>query len=247
MTSTHFHPHPSTAPHRASRAVLQARGLRHAYADRLVLHGIDCDIPAGQAIALMGPSGSGKTTLLHALAGILQADAGSVTYLADRPVEVNRLGTEARAALRRKDFGLVFQSGQLLGELTAVENAALPLLLAGVAPRQAEAQAAAVLGSLGLGGLEQRRPGELSGGQQQRVAIARALTPRPAVIFADEPTGALDRRTGHEVMTVLRDAHRQIGAALVLVTHDPEMSARCDQVLHLRDGRIVGAELGAGR
>ncbi|WP_392424048.1 ABC transporter ATP-binding protein [Barrientosiimonas humi] len=223
--------------------LVAVRGVRHAYGETTVLHGIDCDIPLGASVALMGPSGSGKTTLLHLIAGILAPQHGSIELSDERStVNLARLSIEQRAALRRSRFGLVFQSGQLLGELTAVENAALPLIVDGVKYAQALARASELFAPLGLGGLHARRPGELSGGQQQRVAIARAMVTRPQLMLADEPTGALDRRTGEEVMTQLLQAQRSLGASLVLVTHDPEIAQRCDIVLHLRDGRIVQAE-----
>ncbi|NNG38731.1 ABC transporter ATP-binding protein [Flexivirga sp. ID2601S] len=233
----------------STNTVLIAHGIGHAYGGQPVLHGVDCVIPEAASVALMGPSGSGKTTLLHILAGILRPDAGTVTFhprgRRRGAVDVSQLGSEARAALRRSDFGLVFQSGQLLGELTAVENIALPLLLSGVSYAEASRRAHDLLEPLGLPGLGDRRPGELSGGQQQRVAIARAVVTRPDVLLADEPTGALDRRTGHEVMDLLHRTRRELGSSLVLVTHDPEMAARCDVVLRLTDGRITDVHAGA--
>ncbi|CAG7574092.1 putative ABC transport system ATP-binding protein [Barrientosiimonas humi] len=230
----------------AGAPLLSVRGVGHAYGETTVLHGVSCDIPQGRAVALMGPSGSGKTTLLHLMAGILAPQQGSIVLAGDQS-DLARLGIEDRAALRRSRFGLVFQSGQLLGELTAVENAALPLIVDGVAYADALGRASELFAPLGLGGLDARRPGELSGGQQQRVAIARAMVTRPQLLLADEPTGALDRRTGEEVMTLLLQAQRSLGASLVLVTHDPEIAQRCDLVLHLRDGRIVSASEGVLR
>ncbi|WGX97085.1 ABC transporter ATP-binding protein [Nocardioides sp. L-11A] len=232
------------------RTALWARGVVRSYGEQQVLRGVDFTATSGESVALTGPSGSGKTTLLHVLSGIAVPDAGEVVFAAAgrAPIAVDRAGSEERARLRRGTFGMVFQSGQLLGELTAVENVALPLLLDGRDAREAQAAAAAMFGPLGLDGLQQRRPGELSGGQQQRVAIARALVPRPAVLFADEPTGALDRRTGDQVMRLLLDAQRATGVTLVVVTHDPEIAALCDRVVTLRDGRVLSAPLaGAGR
>ncbi|MBU2693781.1 MULTISPECIES: ABC transporter ATP-binding protein [Pimelobacter] len=221
-------------------AALWARGIVRSYGDQQVLRGVDFAAASGESVALTGPSGSGKTTLLHVLSGIAVPDAGEVVLAAagSAPVAVAKAGAEERARLRRGTFGMVFQSGQLLAELTAVENVALPLLLEGRPAREAQAAAAAMFAPLGLDGLQERRPGELSGGQQQRVAIARALVPRPTVLFADEPTGALDRRTGEQVMGLLLDAQRATGVTLVVVTHDPEIAARCDRVVTLRDGAV---------
>ncbi|MDE9367620.1 ABC transporter ATP-binding protein [Luteipulveratus sp. YIM 133132] len=200
------------------------------------LAGVRLLVRPGEAVAVMGPSGSGKTTLLHVLAGILTPDTGLVT-LDGHPVSDASDGTRTR--LRRDTFGFVFQSGQLLPELPAVENVALPLMLAGVDRRTAQARAAELFAPLGLAGLERRRPGELSGGQAQRVAIARALVGRPRVVFADEPTGALDQRTGAEVMHHLTTLTGTLGASLLLVTHDQHVAAWCHRTLHMQDGHIV--------
>ncbi|MGY1748396.1 ABC transporter ATP-binding protein [Modestobacter sp. SYSU DS0511] len=220
-------------------AVLSARDVRMTYgAGPTAAHalaGVDLDVGPG-SLAVMGPSGSGKTTLLHVLAGILRPSSGSVTW---RGQDLAGLSDARRTALRRTDFGFVFQSGQLLPELPAVENAALPLMLAGAGRRTATARAAEWLGRLGLAGLEQRRPGELSGGQGQRVAIARALVGEPGVVFADEPTGALDAATGSEVLRLLVTATSAAGAALVVVTHDDRVAAGCDRVVTMADGRLV--------
>jgi len=226
-------------------AILSARGLSVVYGSgpsaTRALDGVDLDVGA-ESLAVMGPSGSGKTTLLHCLAGIVRPDAGSVTLVpprTGRPVELSGLRDAARTRLRRSAVGVVFQSGELLDELPAVENVALPLLLEGTPRRAAAARGTDLLARLGLRGLEHRRPGELSGGQSQRVAIARALVTGPAVVVADEPTGALDQATGAEVLTVLLDATRAVGAALVVVTHDPQVAARCGRTVRMRDGRIT--------
>src|SRR5262249_20925975 len=157
------------------------------------LRGIDIEVARGEILAIMGPSGSGKSTLLHCLAAIIRPDAGTVTFDGAR---IDDLGEGPRTPLRRRTFGFVFQFGQLVPELPAVENVALPLLLDGIARSEAQARAARLFPQLGLDGLEGRRPGEMSGGQAQRVAIARALVTRPAVVFADEPTGSLDSLAG---------------------------------------------------
>ncbi len=200
------------------------------------LAGVDLDLAEGESIAVMGPSGSGKSTLLHCLAGILTPDAGTVA-LGGRPV--HGLNDRERSLLRRRSYGFVFQFGQLLAELPAVENVALAPMLLGMSRQEATALAQRWLVSLGLGGMEDRRPGELSGGQAQRVAVARALVTRPDVVFADEPTGALDQTTGHDVMRILTEATRVAGASLVVVTHDAQVAAWCDRRIEVRDGLVV--------
>ncbi|GAA3441291.1 ABC transporter ATP-binding protein [Planomonospora venezuelensis] len=190
----------------------------------------------GEAVAIMGPSGSGKSTLLHCLAGIMKPDGGEVRLLGQR---VDTMRERERSALRRTRFGFVFQFGQLLPELPAEENVALPLMLGGVRRGEAVRRAREWFGPLGLGGMEGRRPGELSGGQAQRVAIARALVTRPAVVFADEPTGALDQATGHDTMRLLVEATRGNDASLVVVTHDPQVARWCDRTVEVRDGRVL--------
>lgn len=220
---------------------LVAHGLGHRYAGAdgqpAALAGIDLLIGAGESVSIMGPSGSGKTTLLHILAGIIAPTSGTVRW---RGHDLGAMSDAQRTRLRRSDFGFVFQSGQLLPELPADENAALGLMLDGVRRREAVTRVRPVLERLGLGELTGRRPGELSGGQAQRVAIARAIAGAPGVIFADEPTGALDTTTGTEVMTTLVSAARTHGAALVVITHDRDVARHCDRIVTLRDGRIVG-------
>ncbi|MEV3925782.1 ABC transporter ATP-binding protein [Actinomadura coerulea] len=218
-----------------SEPVLLGRGLVKRFGTTVALDGVDLAVGRAEAVAIMGPSGSGKSTLLHCLAGIMKPDAGEVHLLGLR---IDALGERRRSALRRSRFGFVFQFGQLLPELPAVENVALPLMLNGTSRREAVRAARNWFGPLGLDGLEHRRPGELSGGQAQRVAIARALAPLPAVVFADEPTGALDQATGHDTMRLLVDATRRNGASLVVVTHDTSVAAWCDRVVEVRDGRV---------
>ncbi|MFE7767798.1 ABC transporter ATP-binding protein, partial [Streptomyces sp. NPDC057438] len=196
-------------------------------------------VHTGELVAVMGPSGSGKSTLLHCLAGIERPDSGEVLLDGKR---IDQLREPARSDLRRTAFGFVFQSGQLLPELPADENVALPLMLGGTARREAVEQARQWFGPLGLQGLESRRPGQLSGGQAQRVAIARALVGRPKVIFADEPTGALDQATGLDVFHLLVDVSRSQGAALVVVTHDANVARWCDRTVQVRDGLLAGAQ-----
>jgi putative ABC transport system ATP-binding protein len=199
------------------------------------LGGVALAVRSGESVAIMGPSGSGKTTLLHVLAGILTATAGTVTW---RGRDLARMSDRQRSVLRRDDFGFVFQAGHLLPELPAVENVAVPLMLGGRPRGAAVAEASELFPLLGLQGLEGRRPGELSGGQAQRVAIARAMVARPGVVFADEPTGALDQGTSADVMRHLTAVTRQSGAALVVVTHDAEVAQWCDRVVRMRDGLV---------
>ncbi|GAA1969091.1 ABC transporter ATP-binding protein [Amycolatopsis minnesotensis] len=218
--------------------VLSGRGLVKRYGTQHALAGIDIDVAAGDAIAIVGPSGSGKTSLLHVLAGILRADAGEIHLGGQR---IDQLGEKKRSELRRTEFGFVFQSGMLVAELTAEENVALPLLLGGRQRKEALSASREWLARLGLGGKEGRRPGELSGGEAQRVAIARALTHRPKVIFADEPTGALDTRTGKDTMDALLVAANDSGAAVIVVTHDRELADSMPRTVAIRDGRIEHA------
>ncbi|MFC5995441.1 ABC transporter ATP-binding protein [Pseudonocardia hispaniensis] len=220
--------------------MLAASGVTKRFGAVTVLASATVTVHRGETVAVTGPSGSGKSTLLHCLAGILVPDEGRVLLDGER---IDDLSDERRTALRRNRFGFVFQFGQLLPELPAVENVALPLLLAGMARREAVASAAQWFGPLGLAGLEQRRPGQLSGGQEQRVAIARALVARPAVVFADEPTGALDSVTGGQTVALLTGLARRTGTGLVVVTHDAEVAAACDRTVVIRDGRIATAGL----
>jgi putative ABC transport system ATP-binding protein len=217
--------------------VLSGVGLTHRYGAATVLHDADITVHPGEVVAVTGPSGSGKSTLLHCLAGILVPSEGQVWLGPDR---IEGWSESRRAALRGSRLGFVFQFGQLLPELPAVENVALPLLLGGMRRADAVERAATWFAPLGLAGLEQRRPGQLSGGQEQRVAIARAMVTEPEVVFADEPTGALDTDTGHRMMELLTALAGRTGAGLVVVTHDAEVAARCHRTVALRDGRTAG-------
>jgi putative ABC transport system ATP-binding protein len=199
------------------------------------LRGATLSVAAGEILAVMGPSGSGKSTLLHCLAGILVPDSGEVHFAGQR---VDTMRETERSALRRDRFGFVFQFGQLVPELTAAENVALPLMLAGVGRGEAIMRAQAWFERLDLTGTEQRRSGELSGGQAQRVALARGLVADPAVLFADEPTGALDTLTGEHVMNLLTTAAREQGTTVILVTHEARVAAYADREVIVRDGKV---------
>ncbi|MEL4505934.1 ABC transporter ATP-binding protein [Luteococcus sp. H138] len=221
-------------------AVLIGTGLTKTYGPTVALSGVSLAIRLGESVAVMGPSGSGKTTLLHCLAGILRADAGRITLDSPRErIQIEALDEGERARLRRESFGFVFQQGLLLPELTALENAALPLMLSGLTRRDAEAQAVGWLAHLGLAGLEGRRLGEMSGGQVQRVAIARSQVTGASITFADEPTGALDQHTSGEVLGALLHATVRRGRTLVMVTHDEHVAAQCSRVVRLQDGQII--------
>jgi putative ABC transport system ATP-binding protein len=226
----------------AGGSLIEARDLELSFGATPALRGASLAADAGEMLAVMGPSGSGKSTLLHCLAGILRPSAGEVWFGGRR---IDTLGETERSALRRDRFGFVFQSGQLVPELSAVENVALPLLLGGMRRASALAQARPWFGRLGLDGLEGRRSGELSGGQAQRVALARGLITRPDVLFADEPTGSLDSLTGEQVMGLLTAAARDQGSTVILVTHEPRVAAYARREVIVRDGRVTS--LTAGR
>ncbi|MGW4491078.1 ABC transporter ATP-binding protein [Streptomyces sp. NPDC004376] len=215
-------------------SLLHARDLRKTYGPTTALDGADFSIHPGEVVAVMGPSGSGKSTLLHCLAGIVLPDSGTITY-ADR--ELTGMSDAGRSALRRGEFGFVFQFGQLVPELTCAENVALPLRLNGTGRKEAEKAALEWMERLEVDDLRRKRPGEVSGGQGQRVAVARALVTGPRVLFADEPTGALDSLNGERVMELLTDAARTTNAAVVLVTHEARVAAYSDREVVVRDGR----------
>ncbi|MEU6248244.1 ABC transporter ATP-binding protein [Glycomyces sp. NPDC047010] len=217
--------------------MLSARALVKHFGTAPALDGVDFAVAPGESVAVTGPSGSGKSTLLHCLAGIMRPDAGEVRLFDER---IDTLSERSRSHLRRTRFAFLFQFGQLLPELPAEENVALPLMLDGTSRKDALGPAREQLRRLGLEGKEGRRPGELSGGEAQRVALARALVISPAVVFADEPTGALDRATGDQVMGVLLQTVADLDAALVVVTHDPQIAARCTRTIEIRDGRLGG-------
>jgi putative ABC transport system ATP-binding protein len=199
-----------------------------------ILRGIDMTVEPGEAVGIVGPSGSGKTSLLMVLAGLERATSGRVA-LGEQ--DIARLGEDALARLRRDQIGIVFQSFYLIPTMTAWENVAVPLELAGV--RDARARAESALADVGLSHRLLHRPDQLSGGEQQRVALARAVVARPRLLLADEPTGNLDGETGRAVMELLFALRRSTGATLLLITHDQALAARCDRVIAMADGRIA--------
>jgi len=215
---------------------LESRNVVLSFGETPALRGATVTVATGEILAVMGPSGSGKSTLLHCLAGILVPQSGEIVFGGRR---VDTLTEDERSRLRRDHCGFVFQTGQLVPELTAEENVALPLLLGGLRRDKALAQARPWLERLGLEGLGARRSGELSGGQAQRVALARGLVARPEVLFADEPTGSLDSLTGEHVMDLLVDSARAEGATVVVVTHDARVAAYADRTVIVRDGKVT--------
>jgi len=215
--------------------IVEARDVRFSFGETPALQGASLTATPGEILAVMGPSGSGKSTLLHCLAGILVPASGEVWFDGQR---IDTLNETRRSTLRRDRFGFVFQFGQLVPELTAEENVALPLLLGGVRRAEALGKARGWLDKLGLDGLGGRRSGELSGGQAQRVALARGLVTRPTVLFADEPTGSLDSLTGEQVMELLVASAREQGTTVILVTHEPRVAAYADREVVVRDGRV---------
>lgn len=215
---------------------LRARGLHKSFrlgsSNLEILRGVDLDVRRGERVFLCGASGAGKSTLLYTLAGLERPTAGDVHFENE---DLYRVSPSRQAALRNTRMGFVFQSYMLLPELTALENVALPGLIGGKVDRD---RAAELLESVGLGDRSGHLPSELSGGEQQRVAIARSLANRPSMLFADEPTGNLDSKTGGEIVDLLLGLTREHGTTLLAVTHDVELAARGDRVLHIRDGLL---------
>ncbi len=220
--------------------VLECRALRKVFAEGAdlleVLKGVDLSIAAGERIAIVGPSGAGKTTLLQLLGGLDTPTSGEVRI---RGEDLAGTDNAARGRLRNRHLGFVYQFHHLLPEFTALENVAMPLLVRRDSLDSVRGRARQLLERVGLGERLTHKPGELSGGERQRVAVARALVTEPAVVLADEPTGNLDRRTGEAVLKVMLALNRDVGASLVIVTHDPHIAARMDRVLTLQDGAIV--------
>ncbi|HEY6429476.1 MAG TPA: ABC transporter ATP-binding protein [Acidimicrobiales bacterium] len=223
----------------ARGTVLDARDLVLAFGETPALRGASLAVKKGEVLAMMGPSGSGKSTLLHCLAGILLPDSGEIHVDGER---LDTMSEKQRSSLRRDRFGFVFQFGQLVPELTAEENVALPLLLGGARRQEALRVARTWFGRLQLEGLERHRAGEMSGGQAQRVALARGMVAQPQVLFADEPTGSLDSLTGEIVMDLMTSVAREEGTTVVLVTHEARVAAYADREVILRDGVVTSTE-----
>jgi putative ABC transport system ATP-binding protein len=226
-----LNPSPTSAPAISLSGVNLSLGQGAARVH--ILKDIDLAIRQGEAVGLVGPSGSGKSTLLMVLAGLERADSGGIAVVGE---DLTRLDEDALARFRGRHVGIVFQSFHLIPTMTALENVAVPLELAGIA--DAQERAAAELAAVGLHERLTHYPAQLSGGEQQRVALARALAPNPAILVADEPTGNLDERTGQQVIDLLFRGHAERGTTLVLVTHDASLARRCDRVVRLRSGRI---------
>jgi len=218
----------------ANPPLLRGTDLHKSFGPTVALAGAGLALWPGEIVAVMGPSGSGKSTFLHCLAGIIRPDAGTVAY---RGEMISAMSDGSRSALRRSEFGFVFQFGQLVPELSCLENVALPLRLGGMRRGPAELLAQDWLTRLEVAEVAGNRPGDISGGQGQRVAVARALITGPKVVFADEPTGALDSFNGERVMSLLIDAAKQTNAAVLLVTHEPRVAAYSDREVIVRDGR----------
>lgn len=239
LTGPPQQPDQAGAPDATAPPAIRARSLTKVYgsgpAAVHALAGVDVDFTAGAFTAIMGPSGSGKSTLMHVLAGLDAATSGAA-FLGN--TDISTLGDDALTRLRRDRVGFVFQSFNLLPMFTAKQNIVLPLELAGISLDRTWFDT--LVSTLGLGSRLEHRPSELSGGQQQRVAIARALIAKPEVVFADEPTGNLDSRSGAEVLSFLRRSVRELGRTIVMVTHDPTAAAYADRVVLLADGKIAG-------
>lgn len=223
-----------------SEYVIEARDLvrRYASGNQVVeaLRGVDFLVRPGEIVGIMGPSGCGKTTLLNCLAGLDDPDSGFVKI---EGVNLRQLSDDARTMHRAKRMGFVFQAHSLLAVLNARENVELPMLAAGLSPRDARGKAEAALDAVGLADRMHHRPTQLSGGQQQRVAIARAIAISPAIVWADEPTGNLDSRTADEILNLFEHLNATLGQTLVIVTHDPNVGDRCHRVVHMSDGRLA--------
>ena len=223
--------------------MVEARGVEKEYAAGGVrvraLRGVDLSISRGEMVAVMGPSGCGKTTLLNCLSGLDEFDRGEVLIGGE---SISGMSDRRRTRFRAERMGFIFQTYNLIPVLSAVENVELPLLVAGVGPREARRRAMSVMGAVGIPEQADKRPNEMSGGQQQRVTVARSLVNEPSIVWADEPTGALDSETSREIMELLAELNRERGQTFVLVTHDASVAARAHRLVRMRDGLIESDE-----
>lgn len=221
-------------------SLIEAKNVKKCFGKKTqALRGASIKVEEGEIVAIMGPSGSGKSTLLHCLAGILRADSGSVKFDGD---DISRWSDKKRSKLRREEFGFVFQFSQLVPELSALDNVALPLLINGVRKKEAYREARAWLKRVGVEDAAEQIPGELSGGQAQRVAVARAMVICPRVLFADEPTGSLDSFNSEKIMELFIKTARENGTTVIMVTHEPTIAAYADREVVVRDGIVIGGE-----
>lgn len=226
--------------------IIEARGVEKTYHTGALtvpaLQGVDLKIEAGEMVAIMGPSGCGKTTLLNCLSGLDDIDSGEIIIAGK---QLHAMGDETRTQFRAQSMGFIFQSYNLLPVLSSVENVELPLLVSGIDVKSARKRALESLAEVGLADRSTHKPTELSGGQQQRVTIARSLVNKPAIVWADEPTGNLDTKTGAEVLAIMKKLNRERGQTYVIVTHDPTLATMCDRILHMENGRIVREDVAA--
>lgn len=219
--------------------IISAKNIKKTYGATEILHGVSLDVKQGEVLAIMGPSGSGKSTLLHSLGAIIPVDSGEISFDGHN---IAKFSDNKRSILRRTAFGFVFQFSQLVPELTALDNVALPLLLNGVNRNKAYEEAKKWLNEVGLMDKYESTPGEISGGQAQRVAIARAMVIRPKILFADEPTGSLDSLNSEHIMELFIKTAKDHGTTVIIVTHEPSIAAYADREIIVRDGQVVGAK-----